>query len=33
MREKMLKCESWTENTKANALHMLKGDSADSVAI
>ncbi len=33
MREKMVKCDSWTENTKADALHISKGASVDSVAI
>ncbi len=30
---KMVKCESWTENMKAETLHMSKGDSADSVHV
>ena len=30
---KMVKCESWTENMKAEALHMSQGDSADSVHV
>ena len=31
MREKIVKCESWTEKMKPDALHMSKGASADSL--